>query len=116
MSITPFRYDTWFWVNTVHNDRLEFVLAEADARKGEDRCGAHVRTTYTQALYEMLESEFAKETEIRIEESCEYGALSFSFSVTSLDLMGPALARCEKVVNKWINKYRINKMQYRNIS
>jgi len=112
MPITPFRYDTWFYVDTVHESKLEFVLDDADARNGDDRCGAHVRTTYTQALYDMFEAEFAKETEIRIEESCEYGSLSFSVSVTSLELMAPTLERCRKVVDKWINKYRVNKMKY----
>ena len=105
-------YSAWFSVNTIHGSRLEFVLDNADTRKGEvPRNGAHVRTTYTEALWEMLKKEFEKSDTIGVEESCEYGSLMFSIKASSTIQLEKALNRCNRVTTRRINKFNINKMK-----
>ena len=100
-----------FNIETKHGSRLEFVLSDADDRKGESRYCGHVYTTYTDTLNDMLDKEFEGDDSIGITDITKYGDLFFDIRVDTLDQLMPALARCDAVVKKWINKYNINRMK-----
>lgn len=114
MEVTT--YSAWFHVRTLHDTSLEFVLDAADARRGRPtriqlQPQGRTFTSYSEALWDMLNAEFKKSKEIRVPERQEYGDIAFSVEATSIPMLQAALVRCEKVVQRWVNKYRINSMK-----
>lgn len=114
--IAPMCYQVWFSVITVHGTSLEFVLDEADERARRptrlDLCPrGRTYTSYAEALWDMLEKEFKKSKGVRVVERSEYGELSFLLEAGDLPTLSKAYERCGKVVQRWLNKYRINKMK-----
>lgn len=114
MSVSA--YQAWFSPETVHELQLEFVLDDADKRNGrltrnELQPQGRTFTSYTEALHDMLEAEFKKAPNTRIRERQEYGALSYLIETNSISALQRALVRCEKVVQRWINKFHVNDMK-----
>lgn len=110
-----FLYQAWFSIETVHGSQLEMVLDAADKRKGEPhRALLHpkgrVTTTYTDSLNDMLKAAF-KKSKTRIVERQEYGDLTFLVEAETPAALQSALARCDTVSKRWVNKYRINAMK-----
>jgi hypothetical protein len=109
-------YQALFFVETVHGSQLEFVLDDADKRarrptRAELHPSALTFTSYTETLWDMLSAEFKKAQDVRVREKSEYGGVSFLLEAPTVDALQRALARCEKVVQRWVNKYRINHMK-----
>lgn len=114
-AIEAFCYLAWFSVETLHGNQLEFVLDKADERAGEIsrfrlQPQGRVRTSYTEKLWEMLKKEFKRTKGVAVPESQEYGNLTFLVEAQTPAELQRALARCEKVSQRWINKYRVNQM------
>lgn len=103
-EIEPFEFSAWFYVNSAHDDKLEFVLDEAANRKNTE-------TSYVDHLMKMMAAEFINDPEINVNESCEYGSVSLKVSAACPDMLQLAMDRCEKVVQRWLVKYRINGMK-----
>jgi hypothetical protein len=115
-TIEPICYQVWFSVNTVHGSMLEFVLDDADSRaKRPTRAKLHPSartfTSYTEALWDMLAAEFKKAKAVRVLEKQEYGDVSFLIETDTPKTLEQAYRRSAKVVQRWINKYRINGMK-----
>jgi hypothetical protein len=115
-AISPVCYQVWFAVESIHGTSLEFVLDDADARahrptRIELQRQGRTFTSYSQALHDMLVAEFSKNAFIRIRESQEYGTLSFLVEADSPKALQRAYGRCEKVTQRWLNKYRVNSMK-----
>lgn len=115
-TTTAYIFQAWFSVNTIHGNRLEFVLDEADNRA--QRTPKHILqpqgrvfTSYSDALFEMLKKEFkAVKNGIYVREMNEYGDVSIQIEASSPAALQRALVRCEKVTQRWVNKYRVNEM------
>lgn len=103
-DIAPFEFSAWFYVNTVHDDKLEVVLENAATRSDNE-------TSYVDFLMNMMAAEFVNDKDINVSESCEYGRVSLKVSAVCPDMLQIALDRCEKVVQRWLIKYRINGMK-----
>ncbi len=116
-AISTNTFAAWFNVETVHKQRLEFVLVEAGARQGELRPTqvhpqGRVFTTYADSLFAMLCDEFkSARAGMSVTEMQEYGDLSFHVEADTPQALQRALVRCEKVAQRWINKYRVNAMK-----
>jgi hypothetical protein len=104
-AITRETYLAWFSVNTKHGGMLEFVLDQAWDRKN---CEV---PSYYDLLFNMLEKEFQRNKGVRPTEYSAYGSVMYCIEAQSPEQLSKALARCEKVVLRWINKYRINRMR-----
>ena len=111
-----------FFVKTRWGSRLEFVLQEAeDAYFEKHHCFRHKRTyatgcdgaPYTILLWDMLKKEFSRSKTIHVPDYCAYGDISFVVSARSPQELERAVARCDKVVQRWVNKYRVNYMKDR---
>lgn len=95
-------YLAWFSVVTDHGDRLEFVLDDVGDRTGTD---------YYTELENMLKAKFKSDETVRVEEIQVYYDVSFLVGANSPDELQWALRDCKDVVERWINKYRINSMK-----
>lgn len=108
-------YQAWFSPVTVHDSQLEFVLDKADERNSRPtriqlQPQGRTFTSYSEALFDMLDKEFKRSADIRIVERQEYGNISFRIEAPSLKSLERSLERCAKVCGRWVNKYRINSM------
>ena len=97
-------FSAWFSVNTVHGGRLEFVMGHTAERKGRDT------GYYFDALESALNKAF-RTGSTRLLESNEYGHVMFNIQDLTPDKLLRALAKADKVTQRWINKYRINEMK-----
>lgn len=119
-SISRGDYACTFFVETRWGSRLEFVLDNSE-RTYYDRYGRHrhVKTyahgldgvSYGELLWDMLTKEFARSKTIHVPNHCAYGDLSFVVHASSPRDLEHALERCDKVVARWVNKYRVNYMK-----
>lgn len=110
-AIQAFQYEAWFWVMTRHKSNLEFVLDSADDRNYQYRYGQSMNTRYVDQLWRMLNKEFEKNQSISVVEVSEYGDVSFRVCANTPEVLQKALMRCDRVVARWINRYRINSMK-----
>lgn len=109
-------YQAWFSPITVHEFQLEFVLDRADERnnrptRAQLQCQGRTFTSYSEALFNMLEKEFKQTKDVRIIERQEYGNISFRIEAPTIKSLERQLERCAKVCSRWVNKYRINEME-----
>ena len=104
-------FGAWVAIETKHGSRLEFVLSAADDRNGNPRHHAHVFTTYTDRLWDMLKAEFKRSKSIDVREKQEYGDVMFYIQANTLKELQSAIVRAERVAQRWINKYRVNSMK-----
>lgn len=112
MSVTSLHsVSAWICVETIHKQNLEFVLADADYRRKQGRKYWFVYTTYSDSLYAMLQKEFETSETVSIDKIQEYGDIMFHLVADDMESLNKAIPRCEKVVQRWINKYNVEKMK-----
>jgi hypothetical protein len=104
-NINVTHYLVWFDVQTDHGEKLEFVLRDAEERKGGDY------GYYTQLLSDALAEAFKDHRTDGIEEDQAYGNISYCLRVRYLEDLPDALVTCEQVVSAWAGKYNINRMK-----
>lgn len=109
-AISTCSFGVWIAIETKHGSGLEFVLSAADDRNGNPRHHAHVFTTYTDRLWDMLKKEFKRSKSIDVREKQEYGDVVFYIQANTLKELQSAIVRSERVTQRWINKYRVNSM------
>ncbi len=109
-AISTYSFGAWVAIETKHGSGLEFVLSAADDRNGNPRHHAHVFTTYTDRLWDMLKKEFKRSKSIEVREKQEYGDVMFYIQANTLKELQSAIVRSERVTQRWINKYRVNRM------
>ena len=104
-------YSATFWVRSIHDSELELVLEQADDRNGNPRGVTQVTPpTHTDKLLDMLNQEFVRD-DVYTSLVGEYGNLHIDVVADTIENLQSALVRCDAVVGKWINKYRINHMK-----
>ena len=103
-SITVSDYRAMFHVETVHQQRLEFVLNGAEIRNKK------YSDFYITKLHDALDDEFKTDNTL-IAERETYGYISFVVIADTADELNKALERCSVVVQCWIDVYRINFME-----
>lgn len=111
-----------FFVKTKWGSNLEFILndtenayCEKHGRWRHVKAYSHGRdgVSYGELLWDMLKKEFAKSKTIDVPEYGAYGDVNFTVRAGSPKELENALKRCDKVVARWINRYRINHMKDR---
>lgn len=107
MSIRVTSWSAWFSVDTVHGDRLEFVLGFNEERLHHDQ------DHYSDVLWDMLRDALKSEANLRVGEKQMYGDVSFQLVSDYKEYLSRGLAICDKTVKAWINKYRVNNMKER---
>lgn len=95
------------FIDTIHKSNLEFVLSNAELRnKGKKKpCNE-----YIDILWRMLERELSEYT-AEVISFCKCGDISFVIEANDLELLKQAIIISGSVVEKWINKYNIEKMK-----
>jgi hypothetical protein len=102
-----------FYVCTKWDQRLEFVLLQAEENNPRFKMYSSGKypVTYSEILKDMLDVEFLNDKFSRVHDYNVYGEVYFKVRAENYTELDAVLKRCDKVVTKWINKYRINSMK-----
>lgn len=108
MNVEMGAIEFWLTVKSKHGSSLEFALRNAAERKKEAEY-YYVTGFYADILYKSVRNEL-KGTQYSLDETCEYGDISLKISVPTILDIQSAVDIVNKVVDKWLKKYNINKM------
>jgi len=97
--------EAWVCVETVHNSKLEFVLAKAGERQREPNW-CHVQGHYVELLSNMI-----KGAGVTLIETQEYGDVMVKIQADTVQQLEDSLVKTDDIIRKWINKYHINSMK-----
>ncbi|MFY2658275.1 hypothetical protein ACOTC5_30210 [Achromobacter xylosoxidans] len=102
-------------VQSVHEQMLEFVLDAADSRRWEEDLkhgtpNAQRHLSYCTCLETMIKAEFAKNKHLRFLEWNAYGYVSVQIGARTPAQLTKAIERTGRVIQRWLNKYRIAHM------
>lgn len=84
------------FINTDHEDRLEFVLEEAENRTG---------TQYIDNLMKMLNA-----TEVKATEYGAYGDVYYTLVANTISELDRHITISAGIVRQWMARYKVNKM------
>lgn len=99
------------FIDTIHKSNLEFILDSAELRNKGKKKLYNKFSKYVDILWQMLERELSKNDTAKIISFCEYGDISFVIEADDLELLKQAIVISKSVIEKWINKYNIEKMK-----
>lgn len=110
-NVRVITYSAWIEVESIHGGRLEFVLKDAERRKGITT-PYHVYCHYFSLLQDELEKHFQNTTS-GIVNYQEYGSLMIQVSADSYEDLQAAVKDCDLIITKWLKKYRVENMKVR---
>ena len=103
MNIDVTNYQAWFNVETIHGDRLEFVLADRAEKNTFER------SFYVDHLFDKLDDSFGRPGVVM--ESLVCGDISFLVTADTSQALQDCLEVCDTVVSHWKYQFGIERMK-----